>query len=167
MSSQGTSERAFEEYCRSRWSHLVRTVYLMTGDRALSEDLAQDALACVFARVRRGHTVESLDAYVHRTLMNAAHTQLKRRSRESSRAELPEGSTEPYKDAALRLDVQDALLALPPRTRQVVVLRYFRQLSVRETAQALGCAEGTVKSHTFDGLKRLKPLLGEGLEHHV
>jgi len=60
-----------------------------------------------------------------------------------------------------RFAILEALRLLPPRQRAVIVLRYYEEMSVNETATVLGCSDGTVKRHSFDGLARLRELLGE------
>jgi RNA polymerase sigma factor (sigma-70 family) len=121
-------------------------------------------------RWRRISRRDEAYAYATRTLLNTylADRRLKRAG-ELLTAHLPE---RPLVQQApeLRIMVLDALAALPPRTRAVVVLRYWSDMSVEQVATLLGCSEGNVKSQSARGLDKLRPLLGDaaadlGLPH--
>lgn len=149
---------AFHEFVRSRWGRLVRTAYLMTGDYAEAEDVAQTALARAGAAWRRIQASERPDAYVRRILVNC-NTNRFRRKRPAILfgAEPPEV---PEPDATARIDQRDALrialLNLPPRQRAAVVLRYWDDLPEAEVAQVMGCSVGNVKSQAARGLAKLR-----------
>jgi len=146
---------------------LLRTAYLMVGDLHEAEDLVQETLFKVAARWPRACRMESPVAYARRILVNLALRGSSKRSR--NRAELK--ATPPVETAATaaRLDIHDelfdALAALPPRQRAVLVLRYFLDLPEAEVAAALGCSLGTVKSSTSRGLKRLEETLRPKNQH--
>lgn len=152
----------FEAYGRSRWSALVRTAYLLTGDLSGSEDFAQDTLVRLYrAWSRRGHDIISIDAYAHRILINLVNRRGRQRSREVLLPNVPDSQTHPVNDS-LREELRSSLLQLPPKMRAVVVLRFYAQLSVHETAVTMRCAEGTVKSHTSEALRRLRGIIEMG-----
>jgi RNA polymerase sigma-70 factor (sigma-E family) len=144
----------FEDYVAARFPALRRLAYLLTGDWTEAEDLVQDALVrCE----RRWRTIEADDphAYVRRAVVNGASNWRRRR-----RLELPLSEQSAVGDHAPSTDARLTLLAalrqLPVDQRQVLVLRFFEQLSEAETAQALGVPPGTVKSRTSRGLEALR-----------
>ncbi|AZM49755.1 SigE family RNA polymerase sigma factor [Streptomyces sp. WAC 06738] len=161
---QSERDTDFQSFMASRWPRLLRTAYLLTGEQHAAEDLAQTALERAYVAWRRVTRAEDPDAYVRRILFNA-HA---RRFRSGRRAELPSGHSggsaggappagpDRIAQADDRLALLPALLALPPRQRQAVVLRYWEDLSVEEAAAAMGCSTGTIKSQTAKGLAKLR-----------
>lgn len=144
------------EFCRRLRPELVGLLTLYCGDRHLAEDLAQQTLARVWASWARIHTVSNRRAYVHRMALNAAKSVFRRRAAERrARQRLPD-RVSPTRDQAVALAVRDAVAALPPRQRVAIVLRYFIDLPVRDTAAVMGCAEGTVKALTFKAIAALR-----------
>ncbi|MBP0453155.1 MULTISPECIES: SigE family RNA polymerase sigma factor [unclassified Kitasatospora] len=148
----------FEEFVAARSPRLLRVAWLLTGDPHLAEDLLQTALAKVWPKWEK-ISIEHPEAYVRRVLVNAHVSWWRRRWHgELPHGELPEPPTDadPFEDVVLGQVVAAAVRALPPRQRAVVVLRYFEDLSVEETAEALGCSTGTVKSQTHRALLALR-----------
>ena len=133
------------------------------GDRELAEDLAQTALAKTYAAWARIDDRSAAPAYARRTLVNTAASWFRKKGwrNELPSDELPETGVRP--DPSTRPAVLEALRRLPPRQRAVVVLRYYEDLSVAETADALGCSTGTVKSQTFEAFAKLRVLLGDAV----
>ncbi|MGM1061981.1 SigE family RNA polymerase sigma factor [Saccharothrix sp. Mg75] len=150
----------FEEYARADGPLLRRGAYRLCGDRHRADDLAQTALLKVHhVRSRLGPDVR-VHAYARRVLLHVVVDEARRagRRRETAVAEVPAvADRSPDTDAVL--DVRAALVRLPPRQRAVVVLRYCHDLSLADTARALGCTEGTVKSQAAKGLAALRALL--------
>ncbi|WAZ21610.1 SigE family RNA polymerase sigma factor [Streptomyces cinnabarinus] len=152
-------EDRFQEFVRARWSHLVRTAYLLTGDAHHAEDLTQTALAKAYRSWRRVARSDNPEAYVRRMLVSCNSDRFrKRRVREALTAAPPEraGRDEAYAWADARSALLPALAELPPRQRAVVVLRYWEDLSEAEVADTLGCSPGTVKSQASKGLAKLR-----------
>jgi RNA polymerase sigma-70 factor (sigma-E family) len=149
-------DREFTEFVTARRPALAQVAaLLLSGDRARAEDVVQTALTrlyLVWPRMR----AETVDAYARRCVVNAAIDDRRRlfRRREQVQAELPDVAVEPgYTDGS---PVVGLLATLPARMRAAVVLRYIEGLSVAETAAALRCSEGTVKSQSARGLERLR-----------
>lgn len=135
---------------------LRRTAYGLVGDWGRAEELTQTALERVYrhwATVRTGNPA----GYARRTLIN--HFLDEQRWRAELPTDVPPEPSAPTSDHALRIDVDRALAQLPPQMRAVVVLRFLDDRSVAETADLLGIAEGTVKSHTHHAKQALAPLL--------
>jgi RNA polymerase sigma-70 factor (sigma-E family) len=153
----------FTEFVHASWPGLYRTAYLLLGDRELAEDLAQTALAKTYAAWPRIDAHGAAPAYARRTLVNTAASWFRKKGwrNEVPTETLPERSYTP--DATLRPVLMDALATLPARQRAVVVLRFFEDLSVAETAEVLGCTTGTVKSQTFEAFAKLRVLLGDAV----
>ena len=155
----------FSEFVRSRTPALLRTAFLLTGDRHLAEDLVQDALARTHRALRRLADEGHYEAYT-RTAMYHLHVSRWRRRRvaESLPGELAEAADPAGDHAAgvdLRISLHQALVRLGPRQRAVLVLRYFEDRSEAEAAELLGCSTGTVKSQTSKALARLRVIAPE------
>lgn len=156
---QAEQEDRFQEFVRARWSHLVRTAYLLTGDAQHAEDLTQTALAKAYRSWRRISRADNPEAYVRRMLVSCNSDRFrKRRVAESLTAAPPEtaGRDEGYAGVDERSALLGALAQLPPRQRAVVVMRYWEDLSEAEVAEVLGCSTGTVKSQASKGLAKLR-----------
>ena len=152
----------FSEFVRSRTPALLRTGFLLTGDRHLAEDLVQDALARTHRALRRLADEGHFEAYT-RTAMYHLHVSWWRRRRvaESLPGELAERA-DPGGDHTARVDLQlalhEALAQLAPRQRAVLVLRFFEDRTEAEAAELLGCSTGTIKSQTSKALARLRAI---------
>lgn len=147
----------FEEFVVARRSALLRAAYLLTGDRDDAEDLVQVALVKAVPHWRR--IADHPEPYVRRILARESVDRWRRRRwREVSSAEPPDRAV-PATDADEAEVLRQALAALAPRQRAVIVLRYYEDLTERETADALGIAVGTVKSQARDALVRLRDLV--------
>ena len=148
----------FRSYVTARSPALLRTAYMLTGNRADAEDLLQTALAKTYLSWDRIREREALDGYVRRVLVNTQTSFWRRRKVDEYATEvLPE---QPGRDVTADLDLHDALWSalssLPKRQRAMVVLRYYEDLSEAETARVLGVSVGTVKSTTSRALVKLR-----------
>ena len=144
---------------------LLRAAYLLSGDSAAAQDLAQETVVRVLLAWRKVERADVPEAYVQRVLMNTFLAGQRRRWRgERPFAQVPQGPTVPSPYAGVEdFDaLRRALLALPPRQRAAVVLRHYEDLSEARTAEVLGCSVGTVKSLTSRGLAALRTsMIGE------
>ncbi|GAA4701858.1 SigE family RNA polymerase sigma factor [Nocardioides conyzicola] len=153
--------RAFDEFVATSADRLVRTAYLLCGDRGHAEDLVQTALLRTARRWRTAR--RQPEAYARRVVVNLSKDRWRDLARRPAEAPL-EGA-----EATASIGVVDGLLdrdellrataQLPSGQRAVLVLRYFDDLSVEETAATLGCSTGTVKSQTSRALDRLRVAL--------
>lgn len=151
-----TSEDDFTAFVVARQRALRRSAALLTGDPALAHDLVQTALIKAWPRWRQVAASGGQEAYARR-IMVTTHLSWRRRSwrKESPSEALPDiGAV--ASDADLAHCVRQALLSLPRRQRAAVVLRYFDDLTEQQTADALGCSVGTVKSQTSRALQKLR-----------
>ncbi|GAB6898109.1 SigE family RNA polymerase sigma factor [Kineosporia succinea] len=156
-------DEEFLAFVAERRGHLVRTAVLLTaGDRHLAEDLTQTTLTQLYVRWAAFRAARNPDAYVRRCLVNALIDEKRRPwHREQVTEEIPDSvsSFMPFEDADpdVRTEALYAgLRELPPRMRAVLVLRYFHDLNVEETAEALSCSGGTVKSQAARALTKLR-----------
>jgi RNA polymerase sigma-70 factor (sigma-E family) len=161
MGTQHDRPPDFESYVVARRTQLRRTAYLLCGDWDRAEDVVQETLARLFVHWRRASRADNIDAYVRRSLVNAYLAEGRRPwRRERSTDQVPETA---YADAAAAADSRDelrrALAELGPSQRAIVVLRYWDGLTVEETAEAVGCSTGNVKSQSARGLDRLRAVL--------
>ena len=154
-------EQQFTEFATLAAPRLRRTAFLLCGDWHTAEDLAQIALAKVFVSWHRISRRDAVHAYATRTLVNSyLASRRRKRATEVLLARLPDRAVPPPAPE-LRLVVLDALAALPPKARAVVVLRYWEDLSVEQVAALLGCSAGNVKSQSARGLDKLRALLAD------
>ena len=155
------AREAFHAYVSARSGPLLRTAYLLTGNRADAEDLLQTALAKTFLSWDRIREREALDAYVRRIMVNTQTSFWRRRRPETAYDEVPDaGSPDQTGASDLHDALWQALATLPPRQRAIVVLRYYENLTEAETAQVLGVSVGTVKSTTSRALVKLRDCSG-------
>lgn len=145
-----------DEFFAARGPAMRRTAYLIVHDWHLAEDMVQSTFVRLYVawpRIRPG----GLEAYARRTVVNACLSELRKRGREQLTDQAPDiAATEPE-----RIDLTAALRRISPQQRAVVALRFLDDLSVAETAAALGVAEGTVKSQTSRALAALRVLVPE------
>jgi RNA polymerase sigma-70 factor (sigma-E family) len=155
----------FATFVRETGAQLHRAALLLTGDQHAAEDLTQTTYAKVFASWRRVSRADNPLAYARTTLLNTflSHRRLRRSSELPADLDLgPEISSDPP-DPATRLDLLDALATLPALDRAVVVLRYWEDRSVADTAHDLGLTESVVRTRARRALQRLRPLLAADL----
>lgn len=157
--------RECEDFLRDLHPRLVGGLTLQCGDPSLAEELAQETLARAWSRWDTVRTHGSPQAWAWRVALNLSSSWFRRRAaeRRANARSGPVTDEAPSSDTADRLAVREALAVLPPRQRAVVVLRYFDDLSVADTAVALGCAPGTVKSLTHLAIAGLRQRLGVDL----
>jgi RNA polymerase sigma-70 factor (sigma-E family) len=163
------NDRALDELERllaDRGDQLMRTAVLLTGSREAGQDLLQNALERVIRHWRK--LAGDPEAYLRRTLYNLAVDGFRRQDSLRRKLLLLRAGTPPPSDPTAAVDLRDALvrmlLQLPPRQRAVLVLKFWEQLTEAETAAVLGWPEGTVKSATSRGLRRLREL-ADGWPH--
>lgn len=154
----------FTAFVAQRAQALWRSAWLLAGDAQRAEDLVQTALAKTYPHFDRVSASGSFEAYVRKTMYRAYLAWWRRRWRDEVPADVgdpPVGSGTTA--AEQRLDLANALAALPRAQKAVVVLRFYEDRSVEETAQLLGISTGTVKSHTSRALAALRrsPALAE------
>jgi len=154
-------EHEFVEYVELRLPHLRRLAVMLCGDVDRADDIVQAAATRLYTRWKQARAAENVDAYVRRIVINTFLRE--RRLRWSSVTltdRLPDRAAVTGQPLDERLVVRAALRTLPPRQQAVLVLRFLCDLPVAEVANLLGCAEGTVKSQTSDGLATLRKQLG-------
>ena len=157
-------DRALSDLYAGHYARLVRLAVLLLRDQALAEDVVQDSFVAVhrhWQRIDQG----SAPAYLARTVVNRSRSALRHRAVVARHR--PEPLTDgapadvPVLASARRVAVLDGLAQLPVRQREVLVLRYYLDLSEREIAAALGISQGAVKSHASRGAAALRQTLSE------
>jgi RNA polymerase sigma-70 factor (sigma-E family) len=157
-----SAEDEFIAFAEATAARLRRTAFLLCGDWHNAEDLTQTTLAKVFVAWRRISRQDAVHAYATKTLINTYLAEgRRRRPAEVLTSHLPERSAEQH-SPELRMAVLDALGTLPPKSRAVVVLRYWADQSIEQVAETLGCSTGNVKSQSARALARLRELLDDG-----
>ena len=158
-------EGEFTAYVAAQLPSLRRTAFLLCQDWHRADDLTQTAITRLYVHWRRASNAGNMDAYLRAILLNVflgeQRTGWWKRTRPHAAPEheaaLPQTGAPP--DVEALLDLRAALEGLAPRRRAAVVLRYYCDLSIEETARMLGCSEGTVKSQTSKGLAQLRDAL--------
>ena len=167
------SPRDFEDWVLATAPRMRRLAFLLTGDLDTAPDLLQSAYAKVLPRWDRVSAMGSPEAYLHRVMVNLRTSWWRRhRNREYAVSEVPESAwpvgspSEGDRDLDRVVESQRllaALKAMPERQRVTVVLRYYCDLSEPQTAEAMHCSLGTVKSNASRGLAQLRRLLDDEL----
>jgi RNA polymerase sigma-70 factor (sigma-E family) len=159
MSKQ--DEEAFRAFAWAQRATLRRTAYLLCGDWHQADDLVQTTLVKLYVAWRRIHKGAHPQAYTRRILTRCYLDERRRPwRREAPSEELVEHAA-PVVPSEDLLDLRAALDVLPPRQRATIVLRFWADASVAETADVLDCSEGTVKSQTARALATLRERLAD------
>ena len=164
MGRDSAADAAFTEFAAASRARLRSTAYLLCGDWDRASDHVQEGLLRVYVAwprlLRNGGEL----AYARKAVVSAFLDSRRRRSStERPSADHQDRATGEDVAAAVadREALMTALTRLPQRQRACVVLHYFEELDVRETAAALGCSEGTVKSQTSRALASLRAMFDE------
>jgi RNA polymerase sigma-70 factor (sigma-E family) len=159
-------DEEFTDYVAARSPWLRRVAYLLCEDWHHADDLVQTAITRLYVHWSRAQAADNIDGYA-RTVLVRAFLAERRTSwwrRVTVSADVPERAADhPERD----LDLRRALEVLPPRQRAAVVLRYYCDLSVAQTAGVLRCSAGTVKSQTARGLETLRRNLASSPENLI
>jgi RNA polymerase sigma-70 factor (sigma-E family) len=170
--SDRSDDKSFESFASLCSTSLLRSAYLLCGDRHIAEDLLQMTMMRTARHWRAARSAP--EAYARAVLVNLARDRARRGRRrvdevlghgEEAAALERRRATDHAERVADREAVLAALSALPQRQREVIVLRFYADLSVSATAAAVGASQGTVMSYTSRALSRLRQLLGELYEH--
>ena len=160
----GRDRDEFAAFVTGRTRALHRAAYLMVGDVALAQDLVQEALTKTYVAWPRLRDKRNAEAYARKAITTTAISWFRRRSWSHERAtdSLPETAAGGHDDrVAESASLWVALLELPVRQRAAIVLRYYEDLTEAQTAEAMGCAVGTVKSQVSAALGKLRERLGD------
>ncbi|MEU6931726.1 SigE family RNA polymerase sigma factor [Streptomyces sp. NPDC046385] len=161
-------EDAYLEFVAERARALYRSAYVLAaGDAHLAEDLVQETLSRVYVHWKRVARADSPAAYAQTVLVRSFLSLRRRRSTgERPTGTLPD-RPEAGPDTALRLTLLDALHQLPPRDRAVLLLRYWEDRSIEETARMMRLSSSAVRSQGTRALARVRALLGDSLSDLV
>ncbi|NUP36452.1 MAG: SigE family RNA polymerase sigma factor [Streptomyces sp.] len=156
---------AYLEFAQARTGQLYRSACLLTGgDTHMAEDLVQETLGRMYLVWGRVSKVGNPAAYAQTVLTRAFLTHRRRRSSgERPIAEPPDRPAGPGSDATLRITLLSALARLGPKDRAVLVLRYWEDRSVEETAAVLEASPGAIRTRSVRALQRLRVELGDTL----
>ncbi|MGW0432277.1 SigE family RNA polymerase sigma factor [Micromonospora sp. NPDC003197] len=167
-SDKAAADEEYTEYVRATMDRWRRVAYLMAGDWDRGDDVLQQVLTELYRKWSRARKADSIDALVRTMLLRRfIDGQRLGWARVRLGTELPDrAAATTGADPTDRLDLVTALRQVAPRQRAVLVLRYFHDLSVEETAQTLNCSPGTVKSQTSKGLATLRRLLSSPVNAH-
>ncbi|MFI1393402.1 SigE family RNA polymerase sigma factor [Streptomyces sp. NPDC020681] len=156
----------FMEFAAGRTGHLFRSACLLTsGDTHLAEDLVQETLRRMYVVWGRMSKVDNPAAYSQTVLVRAFLSHRRRRSAaELPLAEVPEAVAAAGGDVEMRMALLQALGELAPKDRAVVVLRYWEDRSVEETARAMNASTAAVRTRSTRALAKLRTALGSSLE---
>lgn len=151
------SDEEFTRFVQEAGLQLERAAFLLTGDHHLAEDLTQATYAKVYVAWRRVH--DDPLAYARKTLLHTyiSHRRLRRNSEQPVDWAEDRAVAEP--DTSQRIDVLDALATLQAMDRAIVVLRYWEDRSVADTAIDLELTEDVVRTRARRALAKLRPAL--------
>jgi RNA polymerase sigma-70 factor (sigma-E family) len=151
----------FQAFVASRSAHLYRTACLLAGgDTHLAEDLVQETLGRMYAKWGRRRRIENPSGYAHTTLVNVFISMRRKKSSAERPTEYLDEAPAAAVDVDMRLTLLDALGQLSALDRAVLVLRFWEDRSVEQTAAELRISAGAVRTRCFRALGRVRELLG-------
>lgn len=151
-----------EELYDAHMPAAVRFAYLVSGDAELAQDLAHDAFLRVASRLGALRSPDAFRAYLRSAILNGYRSHRRSRQRERARLELASAGAAPaasLPDVDTADEIGRALAALSPRRRAAIVLRYYEDMTERQTAEVLGCSVSAVKALVGRGLRQLRTTL--------
>lgn len=161
MGRAATRDESFTDLVRQVADPLFRTALLLSGDWQQAEDLVQTSLAKLYGH-GRWESLEHPQAYLRQMVVNEHISRRRRRAAGELSVAVPPEPTHGHwhdPDPSVRVDLFRALATLTALDRAVVVLRYWDDLSVTETAASVGLTESAVRSRCLRVLTRLRSLL--------
>lgn len=160
---------AFAEFVAGRSTALHRTAYLMVGDANLAQDVVQEALIRAWMAWPRLRNPGAVEGYARRAITTIAiDWSRKKSSKERPSDQLPDRTQDaPQSGVADRQWLWQAVQTLPARQRAAIVLRFYSDLSEAQTADAMDCAVGTVKSQVHAALRTLREQLGPTFHDNI
>jgi RNA polymerase sigma-70 factor (ECF subfamily) len=168
------NREAFERFCVDEHKRLVGAVALVIGNVDVAAEAVDEALARAWNRVRKGHDIDSLVAWIRVVAMNVAYDYHRKRALEARNLHrMVDMATPPtpHELTGLSPDITEALRELPRRQREIAVLHFIYDLSVKDIALELHLADSTVKSHLQRARNALyaalEPSTREALPHDV
>jgi len=164
MAGEGVERGSLAELYVAHAPEGIRLAFLLTGDRALAEDLVQDAFARLVGRLRHLRDPNAFGAYLRRTIVNLATSHFRHRRVERAYLERLAATPRAVTNVNDELDetMHRILLGLPQRQRAAIVLRFYEDLSDVQAADVLRCSPGTVRSLVTRGMKTLREAM-EGM----
>jgi len=163
VTGQAADEAVTAAY-QTHYDALVRTAAMLVGDVATAEDVVQESFIAMHRAWWRLRDTSRAVPYLRRSVINKSRSVLRRRAVAGRHLQARAPDLPSAEESALavvqRSSVLEALSALPSRQREVVILRYYADLSEAEIAEALGISRGAVKSHTARAKGSLRTVLG-------
>ncbi len=160
LADSDTTDADLDRFVAEHYQRLVGLAVYRTGDRQAAEDLAQEALLRLVSNWDQVASMERPWNWLAVVLVNLSNSRLRRqqvgRRVQSLLGRRREEAAPAHGDPGDRLGVLESVQALPDRQRTAVLLRHYAGLSVRQTAEVMRCAEGTVKSLTYNGIEQLR-----------
>lgn len=155
-------DQDLHQFCVREHPRLVGALTLHCRDRHVAAELAQEALARACENWPKVSQMDAPGAWLHRVALNLSSSYFRRRAAERRAGERYRSwqVEDPPPDQAEALAVRSAVARLPPRQRTALVLRFYSDLSVQQTAEVMKCAPGTVKSLTSHALASLRSSTG-------
>jgi RNA polymerase sigma-70 factor (sigma-E family) len=165
---RGSERTGLGELYERHGPNALALAYLLTGDRALAEDLTQEAFARVVGRLAHLRDPAAFPAYLRKTVLNLARSHLRRKRLE--RSYLRREEQRPREDGVeydldVREDVWQALQQLPERQRLAIVLHFYEDLSDEAASEVLRCRPGTYRSLVSRGVKALREQVQGEMQH--
>ena len=157
ITARDSWRKRLEDLYAAEYPSVLRLAVLLTGERDAAEDVAQDAFVRLFERFQDRKEPDAVGAYLRRIVVNLSRSRIRRfvheRRKNERVARLPDG---PGPDPATPALTRALLMKLPVRQRAALYLRYYEGRSERETAEALGCSIGAVKSLVLRATRALR-----------
>lgn len=164
VSVQKGDIQAFEQLFELYKSKALRTVYLMTRDKDISEDIVQEVFVSCYTSIKRLQNPEYFKTWFYRMLTRTTWRYMEKEKRLIPVEDIFEKFEDNHEKSPLeKLEQKESsellyqeILRLQPKLQTTLVLYYYNEFSVKEIAQTMGCLEGTVKSRLYTGRRRLK-----------